>query len=66
MKVAITCFFLLFFQMWLLENINLYMWLIFMGCIVFLLDRTVLGTVLSTKNMEECNTKFWLSGELTF
>lgn len=46
------------FQMWLLENIELYMWLVFMGCI--------LGTILSTKNMVECKTKFWLSGDLTF
>ena len=37
------------------------MWLIFMGYIKFLLDRAILGTTLSTKNMAECRSKSLLS-----
>lgn len=42
------------------------MWLIFMGYIIFLLDRAILGTTLSTKNMAECRSKSLLSRQLTF
>ena len=42
------------------------MWLIFMGYIKFLLDRAILGTTLSTKNMAECRSKSLLSRQLTF
>ena len=52
--------------MWLLENIKLqHVWLIFTGCITLLLDRAVLGTILS-KSMAQCKTKPLLLRELTF
>ena len=37
-----------------------------MGYIIFLLDRAILGTILSTKNMAECRSKSLLSRQLTF
>lgn len=37
------------------------MWLIFVGYIIFLFDRAILGTMLSTKNIAQYKTKPLLS-----